>query len=85
MRTTRGTRRNRSTDPSNLAQRHALERRTFLVACGLVHCGSMICPNPAEVAEIAWKTAVEMAALPDLLESNHHFLNAYAAGQIVLP
>ncbi len=31
-------------------------------------------PNPAEVAELAWLDAREIARLPDLLESNREFL-----------
>jgi 8-oxo-dGTP pyrophosphatase MutT (NUDIX family) len=31
-------------------------------------------PNPAEVAELRWCTAEEIAALPGLLESNRAFL-----------
>ncbi len=45
---------------------------------------AVICPNSAEVAEIAWLTAAEMAALPDLLASNHLFLQALASGEIEL-
>lgn len=43
-----------------------------------------IVPNPAEVASFHWYTAEAMAALPDLLESNHAFLAALAGGQISL-
>ena len=39
-------------------------------------------PNPAEVAECFWLTNAEMAKLPDLLESNHHFLAALQSGEI---
>jgi 8-oxo-dGTP diphosphatase len=38
-------------------------------------------PNPDEVAEVHWLTIEEMRALPELLESNHHFLDAMGAGQ----
>jgi 8-oxo-dGTP diphosphatase len=41
-------------------------------------------PNPAEVESVHWYSPAEMAALPELLESNHHFLQALAAGQIEL-
>ena len=41
-------------------------------------------PNAAEVESVAWVTAEEMAALPDLLESNQAFLEALAAGVIKL-
>jgi (d)CTP diphosphatase len=41
-------------------------------------------PNPAEVASIHWLTADEMRDLPELLESNRHFLRALAEGEIVL-
>lgn len=42
-------------------------------------------PTPAEVESIHWLTAAEMAALPELLESNHHFLAAWRDGVIRLP
>jgi (d)CTP diphosphatase len=41
-------------------------------------------PNPAEVESIHWCTAEEMAGLPELLESNRHFLEALSAGEIEL-
>lgn len=41
-------------------------------------------PNPAEVASVHWFTAEEMSQLEGLLESNHHFLRALAAGEIRL-
>jgi hypothetical protein len=41
-------------------------------------------PNAAEVESIHWLTPAEIAALPALLESNHQFLTALAAGEIVL-
>lgn len=37
-------------------------------------------PDPAEVAEIAWFRPEELAAHPDLLESNRHFLAAWRSG-----
>lgn len=41
-------------------------------------------PSPAEVESIHWCTAEEMAGLPELLESNRHFLEALAAGEVGL-
>jgi 8-oxo-dGTP diphosphatase len=41
-------------------------------------------PNPVEVESIHWLTPAEMAALPDSLPSNFEFLDALAAGRIVL-
>ena len=41
-------------------------------------------PNPAEVASTHWLTSAEMRALGDLLESNRLFLDAVAAGEILL-
>jgi 8-oxo-dGTP diphosphatase len=41
-------------------------------------------PNPAEVDSVHWYTPTELAALPDLLESNHAFLQALATGQMDL-
>lgn len=40
--------------------------------------------NPAEVDSFHWHTAEEMAALPDLLESNRQFLQMLASGTIGL-
>jgi 8-oxo-dGTP diphosphatase len=40
--------------------------------------------NPAEVQSIHWYTPEEMRRLPDLLESNLHFLDALSRGQFVL-
>jgi len=39
-------------------------------------------PNPAEVEAAFWCTLAEMAALPDLLDSNGAFLAALRAGEI---
>lgn len=39
-------------------------------------------PNPAEVAALHWWTREEMLSQPELLESNRHFLDALAQGQI---
>jgi len=41
-------------------------------------------PSPAEVESIHWHTPAEMAELPELLESNRHFLEALAKGEIVI-
>jgi 8-oxo-dGTP diphosphatase len=41
-------------------------------------------PNPLEVESVHWFAPTEMAQLSDLLESNHHFLQALAAGDIKL-
>lgn len=41
-------------------------------------------PNPQEVAEVFWWTAVEILKAPDVLPSNVEFLAAWQAGQIEL-
>ena len=41
-------------------------------------------PNPAEVESVHWLTPDEMTGLSGLLESNHDFLDALAAGEIQL-
>lgn len=41
-------------------------------------------PNPAEVESVHWLTPGEMARLPELLESNRHFLEALDSGEIEL-
>ena len=41
-------------------------------------------PNLAEVESILWVTPEEMAAMPDVLESNYHFLALLAQGEIRL-
>ena len=41
-------------------------------------------PNPLEVESVHWFAPAEMAQLADLLESNRHFLQALAAGEISL-
>ncbi len=43
-----------------------------------------ITPNPAEVESVHWLTPDEMTGLSGLLESNHAFLDALAAGKIEL-
>lgn len=45
---------------------------------------SMPVPAPAEVESVHWHTLEEVAALPDLLESNRHFLAALARGEFSL-
>jgi hypothetical protein len=40
--------------------------------------------NPAEVESIHWMTAAEILALDNLLESNRHFFEALARGEIEL-
>lgn len=44
----------------------------------------LIVPNAAEVAEVHWLTTHELRALPDLLASNHAFLDALDAGAFAL-
>jgi 8-oxo-dGTP diphosphatase len=41
-------------------------------------------PNADEVESIHWLTPIEIGELPELLVSNHQFLRALAAGEIVL-
>jgi len=41
-------------------------------------------PNPAEVESVHWYTPTEIAHHPELLESNHPFFHALAAGEIDL-
>jgi 8-oxo-dGTP diphosphatase len=38
-------------------------------------------PNPHEVESVHWLNAEEMRRLPQLLESNHHFLDALEGGK----
>ena len=40
--------------------------------------------NPAEVESFCWLTLDEIRALPQLLESNLHFLDAHARGEFVI-
>ena len=42
---------------------------------------AVLVPNPVEVESVHWLTAAEMLQLPELLQSNHHFLAALAKGQ----
>lgn len=46
--------------------------------------GEKLKPNPEEVASVHWYSAEELRRLPNLLESNHHFLDALEAGEIDL-
>ena len=41
--------------------------------------------EPSEVESIHWLSAKEMVALPELLESNHHFLAAWERREFMLP
>ncbi|HJN12783.1 MAG TPA: NUDIX domain-containing protein [Pirellulaceae bacterium] len=41
-------------------------------------------PNPAEVESFQWLDRKELEQLPDLLESNHHFLTAWDHGEFSL-
>jgi len=41
-------------------------------------------PNPAEVESVHWLSVQQMAALPDLLESNRRFLELVQCGRIPL-
>jgi 8-oxo-dGTP pyrophosphatase MutT (NUDIX family) len=50
----------------------------------LLEAGTELRPDPTEVESVHWFTAEEMARLPDLLESNHHFLGALHDGRIDL-
>lgn len=43
-----------------------------------------LAPNPAEVESVHWCTPEELARLPDLLRSNHRFLQALGSGEIEL-
>ncbi len=46
--------------------------------------GAVLVPNTAEVESVHWLTVEEMAALPDLLESNRRFLELVQRGEIRL-
>ena len=46
--------------------------------------GAVPQPSPAEVESVHWYTPAEMAELPNLLESNRHFLAAIERREIVL-
>jgi 8-oxo-dGTP diphosphatase len=41
-------------------------------------------PPPQEVESVHWLTAEELQALPELLVSNRHFLEAWRSGQFTL-
>ena len=45
---------------------------------------AQIAANPSEVESVHWYTPQDMAELPNLLESNRHFLAALASGEIDL-
>ncbi len=45
---------------------------------------AMPVPNPLEVESVHWFAPTEVAQLADLLESNRHFLQALASGEITL-
>jgi 8-oxo-dGTP diphosphatase len=45
---------------------------------------SRLTPNPSEVDSIQWFTPQDLADQPDLLESNHAFLQTLESGQIDL-
>lgn len=45
---------------------------------------ALLVPDPAEVESVHWLAPGQMAELPDLLESNRHFLQALASGEIDL-
>jgi 8-oxo-dGTP diphosphatase len=44
-----------------------------------------LAPLATEVESCHWLTVKEMRALPKLLESNHHFLDAWQEGRFQLP
>jgi 8-oxo-dGTP diphosphatase len=45
---------------------------------------AQLTPDRVEVESVHWLTTDEMADLPDLLASNHHFLQALRSGNIDL-
>lgn len=45
---------------------------------------AVLTPNPREVAEVHWLTLEEMGQLPELLISNHRFLQALQRGEFSL-
>jgi (d)CTP diphosphatase len=51
---------------------------------GELDTAQAITPNPAEVESVHWLTPDQMTGLSGLLESNHDFLDALAAGEIEL-
>jgi len=51
---------------------------------GRLEPDARIAANPSEVESVHWYTPEEMAGLPDLLQSNRHFLAALASGEIDL-
>lgn len=42
-------------------------------------------PNEAEVEDVHWLTPDEIRSLAELLESNHHFLDAWQRAEFALP
>ncbi|MCA9178212.1 MAG: NUDIX domain-containing protein [Planctomycetales bacterium] len=46
---------------------------------------SAMAPNPAEVEEAFWMPPTEIRHLPELLDSNIEFLDAWTAGEFQLP
>jgi hypothetical protein len=44
--------------------------------------GQILKPNPAEVASVHWYSPEELRRLPNVLESNHCFLDALESGEI---
>ncbi len=51
---------------------------------GRLEPDARIAANASEVESVHWYTPEEMAELPDLLQSNRHFLAALASGEIDL-
>jgi len=46
---------------------------------------SVLQPNEEEVADVHWLTPDEIRSLAGLLESNHHFLDAWQRAEFALP
>lgn len=49
-----------------------------------IDADAQLVANPAEVEAILWVTPQEMAAMPDVLESNYRFLALIEKGELVL-
>ena len=45
---------------------------------------AQLIPNPHEVAEVHWLTITQLRESPDLLESNHDFLDAWERRELVI-
>ena len=45
----------------------------------------VLVPNKDEVEDVHWLTPAEIRSLADLLESNHHFLDAWQRAEFALP